>query len=96
MNKKLWTLLAVLIAFMLVLGACNNDEESSGSNTEGTTEPAKTEEDKDKEEDKEEEPAAEEGTSEFSQKVEHEGDAIDGGILKVALGTDTPLKGSSL
>ncbi|MER2260653.1 MAG: oligopeptide ABC transporter substrate-binding protein [Psychrobacillus sp.] len=93
MNRKLWTLLAVLIAFMLVLGACNNEEESSGSDTEGTTEPAKTEGDKDKEEDKEEEPAAEEDSSEFAQKVEHEGDAIDGGILKVALGTDTPFEG---
>lgn len=91
MNKKLWSLLAVLLTFMLVLGACNSEDDKSSegaTETEGTTETA-TEEGAEEEA---EEPAVDtEGL--FPLTVDNEGEAIEGGTLKVALGTDTPFKG---
>ncbi|MEK4484872.1 oligopeptide ABC transporter substrate-binding protein [Psychrobacillus sp. FSL H8-0484] len=90
MSKKLWALLAVLIAFMLVLGACNNDDKEETTGTE-VKEP-----EKEKEEEKEEEvaePAEPADSSAFPLSVNNEGDAITGGTLKVALGTDTPFQG---
>ncbi|TQR20226.1 oligopeptide ABC transporter substrate-binding protein [Psychrobacillus vulpis] len=89
MSKKLWALLVILLAFMLVLGACKGSENSSEGNTETT--PKETEKEKEeKPEEKTEEPAE---TSEFPLIVDNEGEAIKGGTLKVALGTDSPFQG---
>lgn len=88
MSKKLWALLAVLLAFMLVLGACNKDGETS---TEGNEPDTKTEEPTETEEPAGEEEAA--TTTEFPLTVDNEGEAIEGGTLKVALGTDSPFQG---
>lgn len=91
MNKKLWTLLAVLIAFMLVLGACNKDTTEPAKGTDDS----KTEEGKKEEGNKEEEPAEEvaDDSALFPKEVTNDGDAIKGGILKVALVKDEPFKG---
>ncbi|MGB3259552.1 oligopeptide ABC transporter substrate-binding protein [Paenisporosarcina sp.] len=86
MNKKLWTLLALLLAFMLVLGACNNEGDDSPKDNEGTEQGSEDGED------------GEDGgeavdTSQFPLTVENEGDAMDGGTLKVALVNDSPFQG---
>ena len=81
MNKKLWTLLALLLAFVLVLGACNGEGEKS----DGKDSPAK---DNDKEENEEVV-----DTGSFPLNVENEGDVIEGGTLKVALVNDSPFQG---
>lgn len=96
MTKKLWTLLVVLLAFMLVLGACNKEEEATPTNTTDTgktEDDTDKEEDKDKEEEKEEEPAAEENDSPFPLTMTSDGDAVSGGTLKVALVKDSPFQG---
>ncbi|QFF98240.1 oligopeptide ABC transporter substrate-binding protein [Psychrobacillus glaciei] len=92
MNKKLWTLFAVLIAFMLVLGACNKDTDEPAKGTdEGKTEEGKTEEGKTEE--TAEEPVAEDSDALFPLEVTNDGDAISGGILKVAMAKDEPFQG---
>lgn len=85
MNKKFWALLALLLAFMLVLGACNSegddsskDKEEDGEKTEDTTEDGNTDG---------------EETALFPLNVENEGDVIEGGTLKVALVNDSPFQG---
>jgi len=86
MNKKLWALLALLLAFMLVLGACNSDGDTSSED------PDKDETtDGGKDDPKEEEPVEE--TVSFPLNVENEGDVVDGGTLKVALVNDSPFQG---
>ncbi|MFX3673276.1 MAG: oligopeptide ABC transporter substrate-binding protein [Paenisporosarcina sp.] len=77
MNKKLWTLLVLLLAFVLVLGACN----SKGDSKDGKDSPEK---DKDQ--------TAVDSKS-FPMNVENEGDVIKGGTLKVALVNDSPFQG---
>jgi len=85
MNKKLWALLALLLAFMLVLGACNSAEDDTSS--DGPKDGEETEDgNKDNEDDKEE-------TASFPMIVENEGDVIEGGTLKVALVNDSPFQG---
>ncbi|WP_019414139.1 oligopeptide ABC transporter substrate-binding protein [Paenisporosarcina sp. TG20] len=85
MNKKIWALLALLLALMLVLGACNNDGNTSSEDPpEGTTTD-------DGETDAEAEDTEE--TASFPLNVENEGDVIDGGTLKVALVNDSPFQG---
>ncbi len=81
MNKKLWTLLILLLAFMLVLGACNKEgnEAEDPKDDEGTTTD-------DGEKDGED-------TASFPLKVENDGEVIDGGTLKVALVNDSPFQG---
>ena len=79
MNKKFWTLLALLLAFVLVLGACNGGEKQEGKTPE-----------KDEEEENNEEVV---DTGSFPLTVENEGDVIEGGILKVALVNDSPFQG---
>ncbi|MGE6487687.1 oligopeptide ABC transporter substrate-binding protein [Paenisporosarcina sp. NPDC076898] len=86
MNKKLWTLLALLLAFMLVLGACNNKGDDSTKDDEGTEQGSE-----DGEEGEDGGEAVD--TSQFPLKVENEGDAMDGGTLKVALVNDSPFQG---
>ncbi|MFJ8064093.1 ABC transporter substrate-binding protein [Psychrobacillus sp. NPDC096426] len=91
MNKKLWTLLAVLIAFMLVLGACNKDSEEPAKGTDEVKKEEVT-----KEEDNKDDEVAEEVTDDsalFPKEVTNDGDAISGGILKIALVKDEPFKG---
>lgn len=86
MNKKLWALLTLLLAFMLVLGACNNEgNEADGDKGEGTKE--------DTEEGTEEDPAEGSDTASFPLNVENDGEVIDGGTLKVALVNDSPFQG---
>ena len=82
MNKKFWTLLALLLAFVLVLGACNGE----GEKEEGKT-PAKD----DEKENNEEVEVVDTGS--FPLTIENEGDVIEGGTLKVALVNDSPFQG---
>ena len=88
MNKKLLALLALLMAFMLFLAACNNEEEAgqeggeTGSETEAGSGGDESEEG--------EEPASEEL---FPTVVENEGDAVEGGTLQAALVNDSPFQG---
>ncbi|PJK18047.1 oligopeptide ABC transporter substrate-binding protein [Chryseomicrobium excrementi] len=88
MNKKLLALLALLMAFMLFLAACNNEESATpddgenGSETEPGTGGEEGEEG--------EEPASEEL---FPTVLENEGDAIEGGTLQAALVNDSPFQG---
>lgn len=93
MSKKLWALLAVLIAFMLVLGACNKDtNETSKGSDEGTTQ--ETGEDEGTEEETvTEEPAPADDTALFPLEVTNDGNAISGGTLKVAMAKDEPFQG---
>ncbi|MFB5085808.1 oligopeptide ABC transporter substrate-binding protein [Psychrobacillus sp. PGGUH221] len=91
MNKKLWALLAILLAFMLVLGACNQDtkEGSEGTKTEDTS---KTEDGKEEDTEEGEEPAADDSAL-FPLDVTNDGDAVTGGTLKVAMAKDEPFQG---
>ena len=81
MKNKSWSLLAMLLAVLLVLAACNDSDDST---TEGsdTSKPA---------------PAGEEETGSsdelLSLSVENEGEAIEGGVLQVAMVKDEPFQG---
>ncbi|QUG40855.1 oligopeptide ABC transporter substrate-binding protein [Psychrobacillus sp. INOP01] len=93
MNKKLLALMALLLTLMLVLAACNSDDETA----KPADEPDKTEEGA------EEEGAEEEGTEEEAEQpasdelfpvvLDNEGEVIDGGTLQVALVNDSPFQG---
>lgn len=89
MNKKLLALLALLMAFMLFLAACNNEEEAGqeGGETGSETEAGSGEGEGEGEG---EEPASEEL---FPTVLENEGDAIEGGTLQAALVNDSPFQG---
>ncbi|WP_342526010.1 oligopeptide ABC transporter substrate-binding protein [Chryseomicrobium sp. FSL W7-1435] len=90
MNKKLLALLALLMAFMLFLAACNNEEATPAEEETGTSEGETDGTD-------EEEGAGEEGAESteelFPLVVENEGDAIEGGTLQAALVNDSPFQG---
>ncbi len=88
MNKKLLALLALLMAFMLFLAACNNEEEAGqeGGETGSETEAGSGE----GEGEGEGETASEEL---FPTVVENEGDAVEGGTLQAALVNDSPFQG---
>lgn len=88
MNKKLLALLALLLTLMLVLAACNSDEEATPAD-----EPEKTETDVEEEEVTEEEAEQPASDDLFSVVLENEGEAIDGGTLQVALVNDSPFQG---
>ncbi len=79
MNKKFWSLLALLLAFMLVLGACNGESTKDGDDAPKDNDDGDTEEEVD--------------TASFPLTVENEGDVIEGGTLKVALVNDSPFQG---
>lgn len=90
MNKKLLALLALLLTMMLVLAACNSDEDTS----KPADEPDKTEDGGEKEDDGAEENAEEPASDElFSVVLDNEGEAIKGGTLQVALVNDSPFQG---
>ncbi|MDI2589671.1 oligopeptide ABC transporter substrate-binding protein [Psychrobacillus sp. NEAU-3TGS] len=95
MSKKLWGLLALLLAFMLVLAACTGDEKETSSTNEGTKteDTTKSEGNEEGTEEDAEEPAAEDSDALFPLSVENEGDAISGGTLKVAMSKDEPFQG---
>ena len=93
MTKKLWTLLVVLIAFMLILGACNNKEETTPAPAETSDSGKKDDGEKEEKEEAEKETATEENDSPFPISMETEGNAISGGTLKVALVKDSPFQG---
>lgn len=87
MSKALF---ALLLAFMLILSACSKDDAKPA-----TTEP-KTEE-KGTDEKGTEEEAKEDGLfsiEDFSNVKTNEGTAIEGGILKFGLVSDTPFEGT--
>ncbi|XKH51601.1 oligopeptide ABC transporter substrate-binding protein [Chryseomicrobium palamuruense] len=86
MNKKLLALLALLVAFMLFLAACNNEEEATSGEDPGTSEEG-TEGEEGTEE------GAESSEELFPTVLENEGDAIEGGTLQVALVNDSPFQG---
>lgn len=90
MNKKLLALLALLLTMMLVLAACNSDEETS----KPADEPDKTEDGGEKEDEGAEEDAEEPASDDlFSVVLDNEGEAIKGGTLQVALVNDSPFQG---
>ncbi|MEK5146325.1 oligopeptide ABC transporter substrate-binding protein [Psychrobacillus sp. FSL K6-4615] len=90
MNKKLLALLALLLTMMLVLAACNSDEDTS----KPADEPDKTEDGGEKEDDGAEENAEEPASDDlFSVVLDNEGEAIKGGTLQVALVNDSPFQG---
>lgn len=90
MNKKLLALLALLLTMMLVLAACNSDEDTS----KPADEPDKTEDGGEKEDDGAEENAEEPASDVlFSVVLDNEGEAIKGGTLQVALVNDSPFQG---
>ncbi|KGR80568.1 oligopeptide ABC transporter substrate-binding protein [Ureibacillus manganicus] len=89
MKKQRWSLLALLFALVLALAAC------SGGNTEkpaDTTEkPADSETTTETTETPEETDTASDAL--FDLAVTHDGDAISGGMLKVAMVKDEPFAG---
>lgn len=90
MNKKLLALLALLLTMMLVLAACNSDEDTS----KPADEPDKTEDGGEKEDEGAEEDAEEPASDDlFSVVLDNEGEAIKGGTLQVALVNDSPFQG---
>ncbi|MER2172486.1 MAG: oligopeptide ABC transporter substrate-binding protein, partial [Psychrobacillus psychrodurans] len=92
MNKKLLALMALLLTLMLVLAACNSDDESA----KPADEPDKTEEgtgEKDTEEGAEEEAEQPASDDLFPVVLDNEGEAIEGGTLQVALVNDSPFQG---
>lgn len=94
MNKKLLALLALLMAFMLFLAACNdetsNEPAEEGNNTEEGSEDGTEDTEEDTEGDSGEDTASEDL---FPTVLENEGDAIEGGTLQAALVNDSPFQG---
>ncbi|MGM9948733.1 MAG: oligopeptide ABC transporter substrate-binding protein [Lysinibacillus sp.] len=80
MKNKSWSLLAMLLAVLLVLAACNGSDDTKEDS------PGK---DSDKE--KTTAPAVDEGLLDLS--VENEGEAIEGGVLQVAMVKNEPFQG---
>lgn len=90
MNKKLLALLALLMAFMLFLAACNNEDDSATPDDNGSeTEPGSGG-DEGGDDTEGEETASEEL---FPTILENEGDAVEGGTLQAALVNDSPFQG---
>lgn len=81
MKKKSWYLLMMLLAFVLVLAACNDKEDGKDD---------KKDDDKEKVEEKTDE---KENDELFSLVASNEGEAIKGGTLKVAMVKDDPIVG---
>lgn len=89
MKKQRWSLLALLFALVLALAACSGggstteekpkDEETTTETTETTEETTET--------------AETESDALFDLAVTHDGEAIDGGMLKVAMVKDEPFAG---
>ncbi|WP_413364988.1 oligopeptide ABC transporter substrate-binding protein [Lysinibacillus sp. 3P01SB] len=78
MKNKSWSLLAMLLAVLLVLAACSDSDDSTKE--EGSSTPKGEEE-------------AGSNDASLSLSVENEGDAIEGGVLQVALVKDEPFQG---
>ncbi|WP_313892493.1 oligopeptide ABC transporter substrate-binding protein [Psychrobacillus sp.] len=89
MKNKFWLLLALLLTFTLVLAACNGGEKTTEEKPSEPTTEKPAEETGGEEE--AETPEAEEGL--FPVVATNEGDAISGGILKVAMAKDEPFQG---
>lgn len=94
MNKKLLALLALLMAFMLFLAACNDETSNEPADEETDTEQGSEDGTEDTEEDTEGD-SGEDTASEdlFPTVLENEGDAIEGGTLQAALVNDSPFQG---
>lgn len=78
MKNKSWSLLAMLLAVLLVLAACSDSDDSTKE--EGSSTPKGEEE-------------AGSNDASLSLSVENEGDAVEGGVLQVALVKDEPFQG---
>ena len=78
MKNKSWSLLAMLLAVLLVLAACNKSDDSTKE--EGSSTPKG-----------EEEAGSDDALLPLS--VENKGDAIEGGVLQVAMVKDEPFQG---
>ncbi len=78
MKNKSWSLLAMLLAVLLVLAACNDSDDSTKD--EGSSTPKG-----------EEEAGSDDALLPLS--VENKGDAIEGGVLQVAMVKDEPFQG---
>lgn len=78
MKNKSWSLLAMLLAVLLVLAACNDSDDSTKE--EGSSTPKG-----------EEEAGSDDALLPLS--VENKGDAIEGGVLQVAMVKDEPFQG---
>ena len=101
-NKKKYSMLASTAAVAFILAACGNgdtDDTTNGGGTEGT--------DTTEEVDGTDEEAGDEGSNgesadgetdgpapiEFDERVENEGEAIEGGTLSIGYVTDSPFTG---
>lgn len=84
--KKNWLFLSILFAFMLVLAACSGGGNGSekGTETDNTEKSGETEKAGESEETKD---------SLLPMEVTNEGDAIQGGTLRVGLVTSSPFQG---
>lgn len=78
MKNKSWSLLAMLLAVLLVLAACNNGGDSTKEGSSGS--------------DGKGENAGADGEA-LALSVENEGEAIKGGVLQVAIVKDEPFQG---
>ncbi len=78
MKNKSWSLMAMLLAVLLVLAACSDSDDSTKE--EGSSTPKGEEE-------------AGSNDASLSLSVENEGDAVEGGVLQVALVKDEPFQG---
>ncbi|MFJ7404790.1 MULTISPECIES: oligopeptide ABC transporter substrate-binding protein [unclassified Lysinibacillus] len=79
--KKAWSILSVMLAFLLLLAACNRTDKEQAKESEGSNDkPAQTEDNK-------------VDTSLLPTEVINEGEAIQGGTLHVGLVSDSPFKG---
>ncbi|MFJ5791399.1 oligopeptide ABC transporter substrate-binding protein [Lysinibacillus sp. NPDC093197] len=79
--RKEWSILSVMLAFLLLLAACNRTDKEQANEPEGSNDkPAQTEDNKI-------------DTSLLPTEVINEGEAIQGGTLHVGLVSDSPFKG---
>lgn len=95
-NKKRYSMLASTAAVAFILAACGNGDtdttdEGAGTDTTDTTEEVDTETDTDDTSNGEE--ADGPAPVEFDERVENEGEAIDGGTLSIGYVTDSPFTG---
>jgi peptide/nickel transport system substrate-binding protein len=81
--KKKYSLLASSAAIAFILAACGADTDNAGTDDAGTTETG----------DNGDETASEADIPEFPEEVSNEGEAIEGGELRVGIVTDSAIPG---
>ena len=80
MKNKSWSLLAMLLAVLLVLAACNGSDDTKEESPGKDSDPGET-------------TAPEASGDLLPLSVENEGEAIEGGVLQVAMVKDEPFQG---